>query len=88
MTDVQTRRTPFALLHDALHDLHLAEQQVRLGQDAAWQRYVKEVDRILAVDRQRLDDLRVQTGPGTMEGQDLLTQGRAVLDQLGSRSRR
>ena len=35
--------------------------------------------------RGRLDDLRVQAQLGAMEGQDLLTQLRAALDQLSSR---
>jgi hypothetical protein len=37
--------------------------------------------------RGRLDDLRVQAQLGAMEGQDLLTQLRAALDQLSSRRR-
>lgn len=53
MTDI--RRTPFTPLSDALHDLHVAESELRAEQDAAWRRYVAEVDRILAADL-RADD--------------------------------
>lgn len=105
MSDLRGIRTAFTPLRDALHDLHEAEERLHAEQDAAWQRYVAEVDRILAADlraddssevddvahalfagvRGRLDDLRVQAKLGAMEGQDLLTQLRAAVDQLTSR---
>lgn len=108
MTDVQGHRTAFTPLRDALNDLHQAEVELRAEQDAAWQRYVKQVDRILAADlrsdrssevddtahalfagvRGRLDDLRVQAQLGAMEGEDLLTQLRGVVDQLTARRHR
>jgi hypothetical protein len=50
MAEVQGRRTAFTPLRDALQDLHQAEVDLRSEQDAAWRRYVAEVDRILAAD--------------------------------------
>lgn len=108
MTDVQNHRTAFTPVRDALKDLHDAEVQLRTEQDAAWHRYVKEVDRILAADlraddsseidtvahavfegvRGRLDELRVQSKLGTMEGEDLLAQLRSALTHFGDRLRR
>jgi hypothetical protein len=55
MTQVQARRTLFTPLRDALNDLHQAETRLRAEQDAAWRRYVKEVDEILDADL-RADD--------------------------------
>jgi hypothetical protein len=55
MTEVQPHRTAFTPLRDALQDLHQAETVLHAEQDAAWHRYVAEVDRILAADL-RADD--------------------------------
>ena len=104
MSEVLGHRTAFTPLRDALHDLHRAEEALHAEQAAAWARYVKQVDVILAADlraddssevdheahavfagvRERLDDLRLQAKLGAMEGEDLLTQLRAAIDQLRS----
>lgn len=51
MADVaDATRRPFAPLADAVRDLSAAEKALRAEQQAAWQRYLAEVDRILAAD--------------------------------------
>ena len=56
MTDVQNRtRSAFAPLGDVIHDLSLAEQALREEQQAAWRRYLDQVDKIMAEDLQRDD---------------------------------
>lgn len=77
MIDVQTSRTPFTPLRDALHDLHHAEDRLHAEQDAAWQRYVEEVDHILAA------DLRADDAPAVDEDAHARFAGvRARLDDL------
>ncbi|MEQ1788452.1 MAG: hypothetical protein ABL966_15475 [Acidimicrobiales bacterium] len=50
MTEVNGHRTIFTPISDALHDLRDAETELHQEQDAAWQRYVARVDRILDAD--------------------------------------
>jgi hypothetical protein len=77
MTEVQGHRTAFTPLRDALHDLHEAEETLHAEQDAAWQRYVKRVDRILAA------DLRADDSPEVDDVAHALFEGvRGRLDDL------
>jgi hypothetical protein len=60
MTDVRnSHRSAFAPLGDVIHDLSTAEAKLREAQQAAWRRYLDEVDRILAEDLHRDDKAEV-----------------------------
>jgi hypothetical protein len=82
MPEVHDRRTAFAPLRDALHDLREAETVLRDEQSAAWHRYLEEVDRILAA------DLRADDGPQVDEVAHALFDGiRERLDDLRVQAR-
>jgi hypothetical protein len=59
MAEVRTQRSAFTPLRDALQDLREAETTLRAEQEAAWRRYVDEVNRILAADLRSDDSAEV-----------------------------